>query len=45
MLFNPFIEIVNIKVYSFSCFYTGQTTGPNKLTHGRDRPTQINRSL
>lgn len=45
MLFNPFIKVENIKVYSLAHLYDRQATGPDKLSERRDRPPQINGSL
>ncbi len=45
MRLNPFIEVEYIKVDSLAYLYNGQATSPYKLTEGRDRPAQVNRSL
>src|SRR5574337_797072 len=45
MLFNPFIEVIDIKVYPLAYLYHRKTTGPHKLTDGGDRPPQVNGSL
>jgi hypothetical protein len=42
---NPFIEVINIKVYPPAHLNHWQGSGPDKLTEGGDRPPQVYGSL